>query len=97
MTIMKYHSYSESQYITIPQKRMGRVQLEILKVIWNAEEATVKDIANVIAKKRPRALNTIPTSLKRLTEKGLLKRTTDGKRFHYRATVSKEQFLSGAL
>ncbi len=97
MTMMKYNTHSESQQITIPQKQLGRVQIEILEVVWDAEEATVKHIARAIAEKRLGAFNTIPTALKRLRDRGLLSRTTDGKRFHYRATVSREQFLPEAL
>ncbi|MBI4243407.1 MAG: BlaI/MecI/CopY family transcriptional regulator [Planctomycetes bacterium] len=92
---MKFSSRSKSQYITVPQKRLGSVQLKILEVVWNAQGATTQDITRAIAKKRPQAVNTIPISLKRLTNKGLLSRTTDGKRFRYRATVSRMRFLSG--
>lgn len=79
------------------QKRRGSLQLEILEIIWNAEETTMRYITEVIAKRRPRSVNTIPTAMKRLTDKGLLSRTTDGKNFHYRATVSREYLLSGVL
>lgn len=73
------------------------MQLDILEIMWDAEETTMRYITEVIAKRRPRSVNAIPTTMKRLTAKGLLSRTTDGKRSRYRATVSREHFLSGVL
>lgn len=97
MADMKYNFGLKSQYMTAPPKRIGNLQLEILEMIWDQEEVTVRYILEVIAKRRPRSVNNIPTTMKSLTDKGLISRTTDGRRSHYRATVSREHFFSGVL
>jgi predicted transcriptional regulator len=57
------------------KKHLTRLELEIMRYVWDLGEAAVREIHEAIpASKRP-AYTTIQTILTRLEEKGAVKRT----------------------
>lgn len=62
-------------------------QREIMEVVWDREEATVSDVREALATRRPLARNTVQTMMVRLEEKGWLKHRQDGRTFVYSAKI----------
>jgi BlaI family transcriptional regulator, penicillinase repressor len=64
------------------------LQLDIMRVLWRAGEATVVDVHAAIAKERGLALPTVATLLSRLEKKGAVAHRAEGRQFVYRAAIS---------
>jgi BlaI family transcriptional regulator, penicillinase repressor len=68
-------------------------QLEVLNLIWDRDEATVGELWQTIAARRPVARNTVLTLVARLEEKGWLLRHADGNVLRYRAAIPRHAAL----
>lgn len=53
---------------------LGELEFEIMKIIWNMEKASVREVLLRLKKKRKIAYTTIMTVMSRLYDKGILKR-----------------------
>lgn len=67
--------------------RLGDLQVAILRVLWDAGEATVQRVTESLEGKR-RAPTTIATMLTKMEKRGLVDHRVDGRQFVYRASVS---------
>jgi len=76
---------------------LSEAQLEIMNAVWQAGEATVTDVWNVIARTRPVARNTVLTLMDRLERKGWLKRRAAGQAHYYSAAVPRAATLEGVV
>jgi predicted transcriptional regulator len=72
-------------------------ELEIMKLVWLRETATVRDIYEVLLDKRKIAYTTVMTMMKILETKGYLKKRRQDRAFIYRPTHPKNQVISGML
>jgi BlaI family penicillinase repressor len=72
---------------------LSEAHLEIMQVVWEAGEATVTDVWNVLSKRRRVARNTILTLIDRLEKKGWLTRRAAGQSYLYRATTPRTTTL----
>ena len=70
---------------------LTRQELQIMKVIWELGAASVKNVYNVISKRKPTAYTTILTIMGILESKGVLTHTKSGRAFIYRPLLSKQQ------
>lgn len=76
-------------------KLLGELETEIMEIIWFDKKPTsVKEVTQVLQKKRKIAYTTVMTIMGRLVEKRLLKRTESGKAYLYQAAFSKDKFLT---
>jgi len=73
------------------------LQLQLLKVLWEAGESTVADVHRALSDDRSLATTTVATLLSRLEKRGLVAHRTDGRRHVYRALVSEPQVRSALL
>jgi len=73
------------------KKHLTRLELEIMRYVWDLGEAAVREIHEAIpASKRP-AYTTIQTILTRLEEKGAVKRTRKiGNAYLYQAVTTRQ-------
>jgi len=73
----------------------GKLELEIMKVIWDLEKASVRDVLLCLKKKRKIAYTTVMTVMSRLSEKGVLRRSLNdsGAYIYIPQYKSKEEFL----
>lgn len=76
---------------------LGPLENDIMDVVWDRNEVTVRDVHEAIGKKRQIAYTTVMTTLGRLTDKGLLERIEDQPAHHYRALVSREQYANSTV
>lgn len=76
-------------------------ELQILKVLWDRGEATVRDVYLALRDELPIVQNTVQAFLRLMEEKGLVTHRTEGRSFVYRPTNShertKKSLLSGLL
>jgi len=67
------------------------LQLQIMGVVWDRDEATVGDVHGALAERTGLARKTIGTLLARLEQQGLLSHREEGREYVYRATVSRDE------
>ena len=76
---------------------LTEVELEIMHVVWELGDATVKQVHDVLSARRPVAYTTVMTMLGLLAKKGHLKREESGKAFVYRPAHTKGRVVSRML
>lgn len=73
-------------------------ELEVLKVLWDAGPATVRDVAAALRRRRRRlAYNTVLTLLSRLRDKGYVAADTSGTAHVFRPVVTRDDLLGSSL
>ena len=88
MTARRKHSLSDV---------LGPLETEIMEVVWELGEVTVRDVHTKLEAKREIAYTTVMTTLGRLTDKGLLRRVEDQPAHRYSALVSREEYASSTV
>jgi BlaI family transcriptional regulator, penicillinase repressor len=71
-------------------------ELEIMKVIWERERATVRDVYEALLEHRKVAYTTVMTMMKILEQKGFLKKNQEDRAYVYRPAQAKRQVI-GAM
>jgi predicted transcriptional regulator len=71
-------------------------ELEIMKVVWERESATVRDVYETLLERRKVAYTTVMTMMKILEQKKYLKRTQLDRAYVYRPAQPKRQVV-GAM
>ena len=66
------------------------LELLCLNALWSLKEGNVKDVRQLVARKRPLAYTTIMTVLDRLVRKGLLARRKVGRAFVYMPQMARD-------
>ena len=75
----------------------GSLQVEVMRVMWRLDEATVDEVRAAQRPSRRAAYTTIQTVMNRLLDRGLLERRRRGKAFVYRARYPESEFLVRAM
>jgi predicted transcriptional regulator len=73
---------------------LSEAQLEIMHLVWERGEVTVRDVWSVLGERRAVARNTVLTLMDRLEKKGWLKRRAEGQTHYYTAAVPRGATLS---
>lgn len=63
-----------------------------MMVMWDLGEASVRDVLGHLEGERDSAYTTIMTVMSRLSDKGLLEKSTDGRAYLYRPAMSKQVY-----
>ena len=71
--------------------RPGDLQLAILRVLWDQEEATVASVHRALHPDRGLALTTIATMLKKMEDRGLVEHRTEGRQFVFSPRVAEKE------
>ncbi|MBA2273318.1 MAG: BlaI/MecI/CopY family transcriptional regulator [Actinobacteria bacterium] len=78
------------------QRPLGRVlgplEEEVMEAVWKLGVVTVRDVLAVLERSRPVAYTTVMTTMGRLADKGLLRRTEILPAHRYVALVSRQQY-----
>jgi predicted transcriptional regulator len=90
---------------TIPKRPSPRrslldlapLELDCMNTLWPMGEATVREIRDSLAERRPRAYTTIMTIMDRLARKGVVERRKVGRAYTYRPNLSLEDARAQAL
>ncbi len=89
-------SRTDKQERAALKKLLGSLELEVMALLWQAGEATVRQITERINRERPVAYTTVMTVMGHLVGKGLLTRVMEQKRYRYRVVRNREDFLREA-
>jgi len=75
------------------QLSLGPLEAEILQIVWQLNEVTVKDVHDRILAdpSRELAYTSVTTVLRRLTQKGWLACNKNGRAFYWRPLVTQQQ------
>jgi predicted transcriptional regulator len=65
-------------------------ELEILRVLWDRNEATVREVHDAISKNRPSGYTTVLKLLQIMTDKGLVRRDESERAHVYRARLARQ-------
>ncbi len=68
-------------------------ELEIMKVVWEIETATVRDVYEALLRRRKIAYTTVMTMMNILEEKGYLKKRAEDKAHVYRPAQPKAKVI----
>lgn len=74
--------------------QVTNTEMQVLAVLWSDSPLTVGQIIERVQADSDWHPNTIKTILTRLIKKKAIARRKDGKQYFYRATLSREEFLS---
>jgi predicted transcriptional regulator len=66
-------------------------ELDILKVLWDRGEATVRDVYEELRQRLPIVQNTVQAFLRTMEEKGLVEHRLEGRTFIYRPAYQRQQ------
>lgn len=83
----------------MPARKSGltALELEVMKVVWSLESATVRQVYETLLKRRAIAYTTVMTVMKILEQKGFLKKRQVDRAYLYTPTQAKRQVLSSML
>lgn len=75
----------------MPEPTPSGRELEILKVLWEVGDASVREVHERLCPNGELAFNTVQTLLRIMDEKGLVTHRPDGRTFIYSAEYSRER------
>jgi BlaI family penicillinase repressor len=76
---------------------LTRQELQIMKVVWSMESATVKDVCRVISQHKKTAYTTVLTLMGILEDKGALMHQRCGRAYSYRPLLTREQAIRNQI
>ncbi len=82
------------------QKKLPAVspsETEILRLVWQLDQATVQDVCNKLPARRKIAYATVQTLLRRLEKKGYVKHRIRGKAHVFFAAVKSENVIKRSV
>lgn len=79
-----------------PSKTLTDQELEIMKIVWDRQTATVRDVYEALLERRKVAYTTVMTMMKILEQKGYLNRKQVDRAYVYRPAHPKNRVI-GAM
>jgi predicted transcriptional regulator len=76
-----------------PSKTLTDQELEIMKIVWVRQTATVRDVYEALLERRKVAYTTVMTMMKILEQKGYLHRKQVDRAYVYRPAQPKNQVI----
>jgi predicted transcriptional regulator len=76
---------------------LAPLELDCMNTLWPMGEATVREIRDGLAARRPRAYTTIMTIMDRLARKGVVERRKVGRAYKYVPSLSEDDAREQAL
>jgi BlaI family transcriptional regulator, penicillinase repressor len=77
--------------------RLGRLELQIMNVVWEKGKATVHDVKEALTRGRKPAYSTILTMMRKIEAKGYLEHDVENRTFIYRPAISQEAVRHSVL
>jgi BlaI family penicillinase repressor len=79
------------------ERTLTAQELAIMKIVWRAEAATVRDVYETLRKTRPVAYTTVMTMMNILEDKGYLSKTRQSRAFLYQPTRPQGLVVGGMV
>ena len=80
-----------------PPNTLTDLELQIMKIVWDRESSTVRDIYEALVKTRKIAYTTVMTMMRILEQKGQLKKSSRERAYVYRPTKPKKKIVSAMV
>jgi len=78
--------------------RLGRLEMQIMNVVWNRGKATVHEVKDELSKGRKKpAYSTILTMMRKLEAKGFLKHDVNDRTYVYESAISRSTARQGIV
>ncbi len=77
--------------------KLGKVQLRIMQFLWDAGQATARQITDELASKEPIAHSTVQTLLRKLETKGAIAHDVTDRTFVFRPLFGRIEITESAL
>ena len=77
--------------------RLGRLELQIMNVVWDKGRATVHDVKDALSRGRKPAYSTILTMMRKLEAKGYLEHDVRDRTYVYHPTITQKAVRHGVL
>ena len=68
----------------MPPSTLTDLELELMKIVWQRKQATVRDVYEALRERRPIAYTTVLTMMKILEQKGFVERDQSARAHVYR-------------
>jgi BlaI family penicillinase repressor len=72
-------------------------ELEIMKIVWQRERVTVRDVYEDLLERRKVAYTTVMTMMKILAQKKYLRKSQEDRAYVYQPTKPKNQVIKGMV
>jgi BlaI family transcriptional regulator, penicillinase repressor len=72
-------------------------ELEVLQILWQRGPSTVREVMEVLNRRRRRAYTSVMSLLEVMTAKSLLSREARGRAFVYRPTIARSKALGSMV
>jgi BlaI family penicillinase repressor len=79
------------------KKRLGKLELRVMKLVWDNGTATVRDVWEKLYPEKGLAYTTIATVMRQLESKGFLKHREKERTFVYYPLVGQDEISQGLL
>lgn len=79
------------------QKKLTEVELEMMNVIWELGQCTVKDVQTHLSQDRKLAYTSVATIMKILEQKGVLKSEKADRAHSYKPLISRADYEATSL
>ncbi len=79
------------------KKRLGKLELQVMKLIWDSGTATVRDVWEKLYPGKRLAYTTIATVMRKLEGKGFLKHDEKDRTYIYRPVLDQDEVSQGLL
>ena len=80
-----------------PEIRLGKLELQIMNVVWDRHQATVHNVKDALSQSRKHAYSTILTMMRKLEQKGYLEHEVRDRTYVYCATIGRQAVRRGLL
>src|SRR5215472_16374858 len=76
--------------------RLGKMQLQIMKVLWERDRATAREITDELCRTAPTAHSTVQTLLRKLEAKGAVAHDVEDRTFVFRPLYRQDEVAESA-
>ncbi|MBS3908914.1 MAG: BlaI/MecI/CopY family transcriptional regulator [Actinobacteria bacterium] len=76
---------------------LGELEASVMRIVWDKNVNTVKDVFIELYPKRRLAYTTVMTVMRRLAEKGVLEQDRAAKTYYYKAKVSRDEMAESMI
>ena len=75
---------------------LGPLEAEVMEVMWETDQATVRQVVDLLRQRRTIAYTTVMTIMNNLVAKGMLERNPQGKAHLFKVALSREELWEKA-
>jgi predicted transcriptional regulator len=83
--------------MTDAERLLTDAELELMRILWELDEGTVRDLMAALPTDRPLAYTTVSTIVRILEKKGFVESRKEGRTHHYRPLIERPRYEARTL